>query len=159
MKRAGLVLLLCVPPAIPSFAGSMPRRARNAMVASQSTIASTVGLDALADGGTAVDAAVATAFALAVTHPAAGNVGGGGFLLYRAAGGDVAAYDFRETAPTGSTPTMFLKDGKYDHVRHHDSHLAVGVPGTVAGLHLAWKEHGKLTWKRLVLPRSEEHTS
>jgi gamma-glutamyltranspeptidase/glutathione hydrolase len=152
MKRTALLLLLCPGLAVPADAGSQPTRARDGMVACQSTIASTIGLDALADGGTAVDAAVATAFALAVTHPAAGNVGGGGFLLYRKAGGDVAAYDFRETGPTGSSPTMFLKDGKYDTVRHHDSHLAVGVPGTVAGLHLAWKEHGKLAWKRLVSP-------
>jgi len=152
MKRAFLLLLLSLRFAVPADAGSQPTRARNGMVASQSTIASAIGLDALGEGGTAVDAAVATAFALAVTHPVAGNIGGGGFLLYRTAGGEVAAYDFRETGPTGSTPTMFLKDGKYDAVRHHDSHLAVGVPGTVAGLHLAWKEQGKLPWKRLVFP-------
>jgi gamma-glutamyltranspeptidase/glutathione hydrolase len=109
-------------------------------------------VDALRDGGNAVDAAVATAFALAVTHPAAGNIGGGGFLLYRPAIGEPVAYDFREVAPAAASPTMFLKDGKYDSALHHDSYLSVGVPGTVAGLHLAWKEHGALPWRRLVQP-------
>jgi gamma-glutamyltranspeptidase/glutathione hydrolase len=145
---ASLVLAL----AVPARAGTQPTRARNGMVVSQEARASAVGVQALADGGTAVDAAVATAFALAVTHPTAGNIGGGGFLLLRTTGGDAVAYDFREVGPSGSTPTMWLKDGTYDSVRHHDSHLAVGVPGTVAGLHLAWKEHGKLPWKRLVEP-------
>jgi len=87
-----------------------------------------------------------------VTHPAAGNIGGGGFLVYRPAKGDPVAYDFRETAPAGASPTMFLKDGFYDEERHHDSHLSVGVPGTVAGLHMAWKAHGKLPWRRLLSP-------
>jgi gamma-glutamyltranspeptidase/glutathione hydrolase len=123
------------------------------MVVSQSTLASEVGARALADGGTAVDGAVATAFALAVTHPSAGNIGGGGFLLLRAADGSAHAYDFREKAPAAAHAKMFLNaDGTYSEERHHDSHLAVGVPGTVAGLHLAWKEHGKLPWRRLVEP-------
>ena len=135
-----------------SDAARAPVRAKRGMVVSQHFQASQVGLDVLADGGTAVDAAVATAFALAVVHPAAGNIGGGGFLLYRPASGDPAAYDFRETAPAGSSPTMWLRDGTYDETRHHESHLAVGVPGTVAGLHRAWKEQGKLPWKRLVDP-------
>jgi gamma-glutamyltranspeptidase/glutathione hydrolase len=125
------------------------------MVVSQHFIASQVGAEVLWDGGNAVDAAVATAFALAVTHPTAGNLGGGGFLLYRPATGEPVAYDFREMAPAGSSPTMWLKDGKYDPVRHHESHLAVGVPGTVAGLHMAWKEQGKLPWRRLVEPAVE----
>jgi gamma-glutamyltranspeptidase/glutathione hydrolase len=131
---------------------SVPVRAQKAMVVSQNEIASKIGADVIRDGGTAVDAAVATAFALAVVHPTAGNIGGGGFLLYRPAKGDAAAYDFREIAPARSSPTMFLRDGKYDAEIHHNSHLSVGVPGTVAGLHLAWKEHGKLPWKRLVEP-------
>ena len=106
----------------------------------------------IAAGGTAVDAAVATAFALAVVHPTAGNIGGGGFIVYRPAKGEPVAYDFREVAPAKASPTMFMKDGKYSAEVHHNSHLAVGVPGTVAGLHLAWKEQGKLPWKRLVDP-------
>ena len=122
------------------------------MVAAQNAIAAGVGAEVLADGGNAVDAAVATAFALAVTHPIAGNIGGGGFLVYRGASGEAFAYDFRETAPAGSSPTMFLADGRYDRARHHDGHLAVGVPGTVAGLHLAWSEHGRRPWRSLVSP-------
>jgi gamma-glutamyltranspeptidase/glutathione hydrolase len=122
------------------------------MVVSQKEIASAVGAAVLSEGGNAVDAAIATAFALAVTHPAAGNIGGGGFLVYRAASGNAVAYDFRETAPAQSSPTMFLKDGKYDAALHHDSYVSVGVPGTVAGLHLAWREHGTLPWRRLVEP-------
>jgi len=129
-----------------------PVRSRTGMVVSQSALASQAGREALHAGGTAVDAAVATAFALAVTHPAAGNVGGGGFLLYRPARGEAVAYDFRETAPAGSTPTMFMKDGVYDAAIHHETHLSVGVPGTVAGLHLAWRENGKLPWRRLLEP-------
>jgi gamma-glutamyltranspeptidase/glutathione hydrolase len=122
------------------------------MVISASEIASQIGARALKDGGNAVDATVATAFALAVTHPTAGNIGGGGFLLHRSANGQAAAYDFRETAPAAASPTMFLKAGRYDPDLHHRGYLSVGVPGTVAGLHLAWKEHGKLPWKRLVEP-------
>ena len=133
-------------------AGSQPIRTRKGMVISASGIASQIGAGVLRDGGNAIDAAVATAFALAVTHPVAGNIGGGGFLVFRSATGDAIAYDFRETAPTGSLPTMFLKSGKYDSEIHHRSHLSVGVPGTVAGLHLAWRDHGKLPWKRLVDP-------
>jgi gamma-glutamyltranspeptidase/glutathione hydrolase len=127
-------------------------RARHGMVVSQEEIASNTGAAVLREGGTAIDAAVATAFALAVTHPTAGNIGGGGFIVYRPATGEPVAYDFREMAPAKASPTMFMKDGKYDFDLHHNSHLSVGVPGTVAGLHLAWKEHGKLPWRRLVDP-------
>jgi gamma-glutamyltranspeptidase/glutathione hydrolase len=134
-------------------AGSQPVWARNGMVVTQQAIASRVGRDVLASGGNAVDAAVATAFALAVVHPAAGNIGGGGFLVYRPAHGTPAAYDFREQAPEAASATMFLDaDGNYASEKHHDGHLAVGVPGTVAGLHMAWSEQGSLPWKRLVEP-------
>jgi gamma-glutamyltranspeptidase / glutathione hydrolase len=159
MKRAltlssslalGLGLFLHSPE--PAAARMQPVRARQGMVASQSTLASEAGVDALRDGGNAIDAAVATAFALAVTHPTAGNIGGGGFIVYRPAEGEPVAYDFRETAPAAASATMFLKDGRYDAQRHHESHLSVGVPGSVAGLHMAWKAHGRLPWKRLVEP-------
>jgi gamma-glutamyltranspeptidase/glutathione hydrolase len=137
---------------LPASANVAPVRARNGMVSSQNFLATQVGVETLWDGGNAVDAAVATAFALAVTHPRAGNIGGGGFLLARHASGRTAFIDFRETAPTGASASMFLVDGSYDRRRHHDSHLAVGVPGTVAGLHLAWKSYGKLPWERLLAP-------
>ena len=133
-------------------AGSTPARAKRGMVVSQSDIASEIGWQVIKGGGNAIDAAVATAFAMAVTHPTAGNIGGGGFLVYRPATGDPIAFDFREAAPAGSHPEMWLKDGKYDSNLHHNSHRAVGVPGTVAGLHLAWKTHGSKPWKDLVAP-------
>jgi gamma-glutamyltranspeptidase/glutathione hydrolase len=153
-KRACAVLLLLAVSAPPSAlaTGAQPVRGKQGMVASQNFLASQVGIEVLWAGGNAVDAAVATAFALAVTHPAAGNLGGGGFLLYRPASGDPAAYDFREIAPAGSSPTMFLTGGVYDKKKHHEGHWAVGVPGTVAGLHMAWRAHGKLSWRRLVEP-------
>lgn len=133
-------------------ASSKPQQFFHGAVVSQDSIASEVGACILKSGGNAIDAAVATAFALAVTHPAAGNIGGGGFLLYRPHSGNAVAYDFRETAPAASHARMFLIDGKYNEKYHHSSHASVGVPGTVAGLHLAWKDHGQLPWKRLVIP-------
>jgi gamma-glutamyltranspeptidase / glutathione hydrolase len=129
-----------------------PIRATHGMVVSQEATASAVGAEVLKAGGSAVDAAVATAFALAVTHPEAGNIGGGGFLVHRSSAGATIAYDFRETGPTGAHPGMWLDDGEYNFGRHHLSHMAVGVPGTVAGLYLAWQDAGKLPWKRLVEP-------
>ena len=154
MRRLSAIAILSIAVASVHVldAGSQPIRTKKGMVISASEIASRIGAGVLRDGGNAIDAAVATAFTLAVTHPTAGNIGGGGFLVFRSAMGDAVAYDFRETAPTGSLPTMFLKSGKYDSEAHHRSHLSVGVPGTVAGLHLAWRDHGKLPWKRLVDP-------
>jgi len=133
-------------------AGSAPQRARLGMVISQSDIASQIGFDVIKNGGNAIDAVVATGLALAVTHPTAGNIGGGGFIVFRPAAGEPAAFDFREVGPSRSSPEMWLTDGKYDSEKHHNSHLAVGVPGTVAGLHLAWKEAGSKPWKELVEP-------
>ena len=83
------------------------------------------------EGGKAIDAAVATAFALAVTRPTAGNIGGGGFLVYRPDEGEALAYDFPEMAPAASFPEMWLVDGDYSFEKHHKSHWSVGVPGTV----------------------------
>ncbi|MBP1634439.1 MAG: gamma-glutamyltransferase [Acidobacteria bacterium] len=153
MSVGRLALVLALLVAMPSVSVAQPPvRARDGMVVSQNEAASRVGAAVLQEGGSVVDAAVATAFALAVTHPTAGNIGGGGFILFRPASGAPEAYDFREMAPRRATPTMFLQDGKYSETLHHDSVLSVGVPGTVAGLHLAWKEHGKLPWRRLVEP-------
>ncbi len=146
-----ILLSLAVAP-VPAHPANAPVRASEGMVVSQNHLASAIGVAVLKEGGSAVDAAVATAFALAVTHPTAGNIGGGGFLVYRPATGKPVAYDFRETGPTGSHPEMWLQDGEYSFQRHHMSHLSVGVPGTVAGLHMAWQDEGKLPWRRLVEP-------
>jgi gamma-glutamyltranspeptidase/glutathione hydrolase len=130
-----------------------PYRVENGLVVSQELHASEAGLSILRKGGNAVDAAIATAFALAVTHPAAGNLGGGGFMVVMLGDGTSTTFDFRERAPAASRPDMFLdKDGKYDSARHHFSHLAVGVPGSVAGLQLAHQRLGKLSWRELVEP-------
>jgi gamma-glutamyltranspeptidase / glutathione hydrolase len=151
-RLAAVVLAVSATLAPPVAAQQQPARASDGMVVSQNEVASRAGAQVLRDGGTAVDAAVATAFVLAVTHPTAGNIGGGGFIVFRPVSGPPEAYDFREVAPARATPTMFLEDGKYSADRHHNSYASVGVPGTVAGLHLAWKEHGKLPWKRIVEP-------
>jgi gamma-glutamyltranspeptidase/glutathione hydrolase len=154
MKARPILSLVVLVALIASRAEpiSVPVRARNGMVVSQNAIASQVGTEVLAFGGNAVDAAVATAFALAVVHPAAGNLGGGGFLLVRPANGPAAVYDFREQAPAAATPTLFLRDGKYSPEIHHRSPVSVGVPGTVAGLNMAWTDGGRIPWKELLLP-------
>jgi gamma-glutamyltranspeptidase/glutathione hydrolase len=129
-----------------------PARSHDGMVVAECALAAEVGATVLSEGGGAIDAAVATAFALAVTHPAAGNLGGGGFLLHRDHTGSAVAYDFRETAPARAHDRMFVRDDSYDQDLHHRHHLAVGVPGTVAGLHLAWRDAGRLPWNRLLAP-------
>ncbi len=122
-------------------------QAKHAMVVSVSPEASDVGLAILRRGGNAVDAAVATALALAVTYPGAGNIGGGGFMLvWPGMGEPPACVDYRETAPAAATPDMFTKE------RAPYSHRAVGVPGTPRGLALAHRRWGKLPWRELVLP-------
>ena len=123
------------------------------MVVSAYPEASAAGAEALAAGGNAVDAAIATGLALAVTHPAAGNIGGGGFMVIRFPDGRATAIDFREKAPLRAHPEMFLgEDGEYSSRIHHRSHLAVGVPGTVAGFALAHERYGSAEWAGLVEP-------
>jgi gamma-glutamyltranspeptidase/glutathione hydrolase len=118
-----------------------------------SRLASEAGLEALKQGGNAVDAAVATAFALAVTWPSAGNIGGGGFMVYHGSDGHVTTFDFREKAPLAATDTMYLGlDGRIVNNSNHAGPLAVGVPGTVAGLYKAHQELGVLPWADLVAP-------
>lgn len=130
-----------------------PVRGNNGVVASSSAIASEVGVEILKKGGNAVDAAVATAFAMAVTWPTAGNIGGGGFLIYHGVNGETAAFDFREKAPLAATKTMYLdEDGNVRDNSNHDGILAVGVPGTVAGLELAHQRLGSLPWEDLLQP-------
>ncbi|MFT7465334.1 MAG: gamma-glutamyltranspeptidase/glutathione hydrolase [Pseudohongiellaceae bacterium] len=115
--------------------------------------AATVGATILSQGGNAIDAAVATALALAVTWPPAGNIGGGGLMLVRLADGQDFALDFRETAPAAIQPRLFLDDqGRYDPQRAKDPGLCAGVPGTVAGLHAAHQSWGRLPWRELVAP-------
>jgi gamma-glutamyltranspeptidase/glutathione hydrolase len=123
------------------------------MVASVNAIASRVGAEVLRAGGNAVDAAIATGFALAVVHPSAGNIGGGGFMVIRFPDGSSTALDFREKAPLAAHPEMFLDDdGEYSREIHHSSHVAVGVPGTVAGFAMAHEKYGSGEWARLVDP-------
>ena len=112
--------------------------------------AADVGLAALKNGGNAVDAAVATAFAMAVTWPEAGNIGGGGFMMIAAPGKEPTCIEYRETAPASAKVDLFA-DGKVTWLNHK----AAGVPGTVRGLALAHKKYGKLEWKTLVLPAAE----
>ncbi len=132
---------------------AQPVRAPHGMVVSASVHASAAGADVLATGGNAVDAAIATGFALTVTHPAAGNIGGGGFMVVRFPDGTSTAIDFREKAPLASHPEMWLAEsGEYSRTKHHNSHLAVGVPGTVAGFWKAHRLYGSQEWRRSVSP-------
>ena len=136
--------------------------ARNGMVVSSNKIASEVGIETLKKGGNAIDASVATAFALAVTHPTAGNIGGGGFLVFMDSTGAATTFDFREKAPLKATPDMFLDaNGELpkgtnlfgsESTNNHIGLKSVGVPGTVAGLYLAHQKHGVLPWAELVQP-------
>jgi gamma-glutamyltranspeptidase/glutathione hydrolase len=126
---------------------------KNGMVVSDNVLASEVGKEILKKGGNAIDASIATAFALAVTHPQAGNIGGGGFLVFMDSSGKSTTIDFREKAPILSNPNMFLDEkGKLIKNSNHNGLKSVGVPGTVAGLYLAHQKYGKLNWKELVQP-------
>ena len=131
-----------------------PQYYTRGMVASQNIIASRVGAEILANGGNAVDAAVAVGFALAVTTPRAGNIGGGGFmLLHLANSAETIAIDYREMAPPRANRDMFLdENGNVDNNKARFSHLSSGVPGTVAGLHLAHSKYGTMKWKDVLEP-------
>src|SRR5208282_4685280 len=134
-----------------------PTHAPHAIVTSVHELASRAGIEMLRSGGNAVDAAVATGFALAVVHPQAGNLGGGGFLLLRNANGKVHFIDFREKAPAAATENMYLDaqgnvlpdSSKESSVVGYKS---VGVPGTVAGLIYAEKQYGKLSIEKVMAP-------
>jgi gamma-glutamyltranspeptidase/glutathione hydrolase len=128
-------------------------RTPHGMVVSAKAPASKVGIDILKAGGNAIDAAIATGFALAVTHPTAGNIGGGGFFVIRFPDGTATSIDFREKAPLAAHTRMFIdENGEYSSQIHHFSHLAVGVPGTVAGFATAHEKYGSLEWSQLVEP-------
>jgi len=148
VSLAGLTLLAAPAPA--------PVAARHGMVVAQEARAARIGADVLRNGGNAVDAAVATGFALAVSYPRAGNIGGGGYMLIHLAARNVdAAIDYRETAPAAITRDAFLDEkGGADPAKSRDSALAIGVPGTVAGLALAHARYGsgKFTLAELIAP-------
>ncbi len=131
-----------------------PVLGRSGMVAAQNRTSAAVGAQVLADGGSAVDAAIATGFSLAVTLPRAGNLGGGGFMLiHDAATNEDIAIDYREMAPQKATRDMYLDEkGNVDPEKSRFSHLASGVPGTVSGFYVAHSKYGRLPWKRLLQP-------
>ena len=150
--RQSSSLLLAMVALLCPLAAREPVRARKAIVAAQEPLAADVGVDVLRKGGNAVDAAVAVAFALAVTLPAAGNIGGGGFLLARFADGSTTFLDFRERAPEAASRNMYLDpEGKptRDSV---EGWRAAAVPGTVRGLDRAHRRYGRLPWPDLVAP-------
>src|SRR5574341_795947 len=124
----------------------------SAMVVSGHPLASHVGVDILKRGGNAMDAAVAVSFALAVVLPDAGNIGGGGFIVYRGANGRVRALDYREKAPAAASRNTYLDSLGNPTEQSVTGHLAAGVPGSVAGLYEAWKEYGTLAWPDLLAP-------
>lgn len=143
---SGLSLLLCLcltGPGAGLAASAAPAAAENGMVVSAQHLASKVGVEVLKKGGNAVDAAVAVGYALSVVYPAAGNLGGGGFMLIRMADGRKEFLDFRETAPLAARPDMYLdQEGNVIPGLSTRGHLAVAVPGTVAGLELAREIYG-----------------
>jgi len=132
-----------------------------AMVVSGHPLASQVGIEIIKQGGNAVDAAVAVGFALAVVLPEAGNIGGGGFIVYRDTTGRVRALDYREMAPGRATPDMYVDSTGNPTDQSLTGHLASGVPGSVAGMYEAWKSAGRLPWKKVLAPAirlAREHT-
>ena len=143
----------------PDFATVRAVSAEHGMVVAQEKIAAQFGADILRQGGNAVDAAVATGFALAVTYPRAGNIGGGGFMvIHSAERNEAVAIDYRETAPSAATRDMFLgADGKPDTDKSRNSALGIGVPGTVAGLTLALEKYGSgnFTLAQIIKPAIE----
>jgi gamma-glutamyltranspeptidase/glutathione hydrolase len=156
---APLAALAQSAPVISEFATARPVIAAHGMVVSQEAVASRVGLEILQRGGNAVDAAVAVGFALAVTLPRAGNIGGGGFMLiHRADRRQTIAIDYREAAPALTTKDVFLDaNGEADPFKSRYSGLGIGVPGTVAGLHLAWRKYGsgRFSFADLVAPAAK----
>jgi len=135
--------------------GAAATAAPHAMVVSNDSIASRVGRDIIARGGNAVDAAVATGFALAVTYPFAGNIGGGGFMVIRMADGRTEAIDYREIAPLAATRNMYLDENGNLTDKSITGHLAVGVPGSVAGMEEALRKYGTLPLKTVIAPAIE----
>ena len=158
MKRTALtalLLFLLLTGLLPA-ASKDPVRAKKGMVVAADPTAANVGLKILREGGNAVDAAVAVGFALSVTYPGAGNLGGGGFMLMRFADGTVKSLDYRETAPAAATRDMFLdKNGNVIEQKSTRGHLACGVPGSVAGMMYAERRYGRLSRAQVLKPAIE----
>jgi len=153
--KIAFLLFFCFLMFVPQL--SAQTYAKNGMVASSNGLSSEIGVAVLKKGGNAIDAAVATAFSLAVTLPSAGNIGGGGFIVYMDKDGKTTTIDFREKAPLKATNDMYLDDnGILIDGINHKSALAIGVPGTVAGLFKAHKKYGKLLWATLVQPAIDQ---
>ncbi|MGH7520216.1 MAG: gamma-glutamyltransferase [Gemmatimonadales bacterium] len=131
---------------------SQPVTAPRAMVVTAHPLATQAGVDILRQGGNAIDAAVAVGFALEVVLPDAGNIGGGGFIVHRNALGEVHALDYREMAPSGASRNMYVDSAGDVTDKSLVGHLAAGVPGSVAGMHEAWKKYGSLPWATLIAP-------
>ena len=147
-----LVVLVISALIVPSLDARQPVYSRKAMVVAQEDLATEVGVSVLRSGGNAVDAAVAVGFALAVTHPFAGNIGGGGFMLIRMADGRTTFIDFREKAPSAATHDMYLNAFGVPTTDSVVGWRAAGVPGTVRGFELANKKYGRKPWTELVKP-------
>ena len=157
LRRTLLASALAVSLAVTCFAASAasqaPVAAENGMVVTAQQLATHVGVDVLKDGGNAIDAAVAVGYALAVVYPAAGNLGGGGFMTLQLADGRKTFLDFREKAPLGATANMFLdRAGNVVPGLSTRGHLAVGVPGTVSGMEMARSKYGTMARAALLAP-------
>ncbi|WP_456670119.1 gamma-glutamyltransferase [Bradyrhizobium sp. USDA 3240] len=149
-----VLVAIGVTASAPGRAASVaPVAAENGMVVSAQHLATQVGIEVLKRGGNAVDAAVAVGYALAVAYPAAGNLGGGGFMTIQLADGRKTFLDFRETAPKGATANMYLdKDGNVIPGLSTKGHLAVGVPGSVAGMEYAREKYGTMKRADVIAP-------
>src|SRR5436190_167420 len=154
-RRRWLAPLVAVVMLVAPVGARQPLRARHGMVVAMEAIAADVGVSVLQKGGNAVDAAVAVGFALAVTHPFAGNLGGGGYMLIRLADGRATFIDFRERAPEKSSRNMYL-DAKGELTKESvEGWRSSGVPGTVRGFEMAVNKYGKRKWTQNLAPAIE----
>jgi gamma-glutamyltranspeptidase/glutathione hydrolase len=148
-----ILALILVPQSEGRASSKAPVRARNGMVVSAEKLASSIGVEILKKGGNAVDAAVAVGFALAVTFPGAGNIGGGGFMVIRMADGKTTTFDYREKAPGKAHRDMYLDtNGYYVPARSQEGYLSVGVPGSVAGMLAALEKYGTMKREQVLQP-------
>ena len=152
-RNCALLVVFCLAQATVALGGMHPTHAAKAMVVSVHSLATDVGVEVMRQGGNAIDAAVATGFALAVVHPQAGNIGGGGFMLIRMADGKFHFLDYREKAPAAARVDIYWdKQGNVIPGLSTVGYKAVGVPGSVAGMVAAEKKWGKLGLQKVILP-------